>query len=78
MIIIPVTCNLVMFWVQDNFLKGDEHLDERREMHGRMSHIAALEMEKQKSEQKAKVEDDDSLQYEEIEEDGFVVLKMKP
>ena len=30
MIIIPVTLNSLMFWVQDSFLKGDKHMDKRK------------------------------------------------
>ena len=31
MIIIPVTLNSLMFWVQDSFLKGDKHMDKRKQ-----------------------------------------------
>jgi len=30
MIIIPFSSTALIFWIQDSFLKGDKHLDERR------------------------------------------------
>ena len=30
MIIIPLTFNAMQFWIQDNFLKGDDHVEERK------------------------------------------------
>ena len=30
MIIIPLTFNAIQFWIQDSFLKGDDHVEERQ------------------------------------------------
>lgn len=29
MIVVPVTFNSIQFWIQDGYLKGDKHIDER-------------------------------------------------
>lgn len=31
MIIIPLTLNSIQYWIQDNFLQGNKHMEERQE-----------------------------------------------
>ena len=82
MIIVPVTMNSLMFWVQDAFLKGDKHLDARRAMQEAMKRKIRMEMrEKMYNMGKGNAEVEaarEQLEQEESEDEfGNVVIKKR-
>ena len=82
MIIVPVTMNSLMFWVQDAFLKGDKHLDARRAMQEAMKRKQRLEMrERMYNMGKGNAEVEaarEQLEQEESEDEfGNVVIKKR-
>ncbi len=41
MVILPLTLNSVQYWIQDNFLQGNKHMEERAE---RLAQLDQFEM----------------------------------
>ena len=78
MIAIPVSLNSVQFWVQDNFLKGDKHIEKRKE--AQTAAWFAFRAEAMKAEELDKHREEYKEKYDEVDnsEESFVLVVDKP
>ena len=74
MIIIPLTFNAIQFWIQDSFLKGDDHVEERQkgqlEYRRRMTEMYNL--------RRSRISEPGASDFSESESDQYGAVVIRP